>query len=178
MKKLYIVSSVIVLAFCLPVVAQKASQSRLYDVCGDPSVSCGTSGSFGAEDLPIKITGELEWMGEYKSKVFYAVIVQSRKVIPTQDIANEGDTCSGQFSASERSDLQEMFPSNRVFSSSFGCYHFEHLYTNVNDKFNFLAVYAKDNTNARMILKKVRASGKYPGANVRRMQAILCNVCH
>ena len=155
--------------------AQSASQKRLYDVCGDPSVSCQTSGGFGEEDLPIKVSGELEWMGEYKSKAFYAVILQSRPVIEQKNPAE--DECGGQFTASERQNAQALFPRNRVFSTAFGCYHFEHSYTNVNYKFNFLAVYG-GLTEAAANVIRAKALKSYPGANIRKMQAILCNICH
>ena len=35
------------------------------------------------------------------------------------------------FQSSERQNAQTLFPNNRVFSTAFGCYHFEHSYTNV-----------------------------------------------
>lgn len=156
--------------------AQSASQSQLYDVCGNPKLECKTSGGFDDADLPIKVTGKLEWMGEYKSKAFYAVIVQSRKVIA---VSGPEEECGGQFTPAERSRLQSSFPSNRVFSSAFGCYYFEHSYTNVNTGFNFLAVYGGETeAAARTVLKAIKSTGKYPGANLRRMQAVLCNACH
>jgi len=134
-------------------------------------------GESGEGVLPIMIPGELEWMGEYKSKPFYAVIVQSRKVIEGGGPAD--NDCGGQFTTAERSRLQALFPSNRVFSSAFGCYYFEHSYMNVNAKFNFLAVYGGETeAAAQNVLKTIKATGKYPGANFRKMQAVFCNACH
>lgn len=157
--------------------SQKASQSTLYDVCGDPRVKCVTSGSFGEADLPFKITGEPEWMGEYRSKPFYAVIVQSRKAIEGGGPASRD--CGGQFTSGERRKLQALFPANRVFSSAFGCYYFEHSYTNVNAAYNFLAVYGGETeAAAKTILRQIQGTKKYPGANIRRMQAVFCNLCH
>ena len=154
---------------------KKASQKTLYDICGDPTATCRTSGGFGEEDLPIKVSGELEWMGEYKSKAFYAVILQSRAVKEQTNPVD--DECGGQFTSSERQNAQALFPNNRVFSTAFGCYHFEHSYTNVNAKFNFLAVYGGA-TEAAANAVRAKALKSYPGANIRNMQAILCNVCH
>lgn len=159
--------------------AQKASQSRQYELCGDPHSDCQTAHNFGA-GLPLIIPGELEWMGQYKSQPFYAVIVQSRKVIFESNSHNDNyRDCGGQFTDNERSSLQRLFPSNRVFSSEFGCYYFQHSYTNVKTDYNFLAVYGgKTKVAAEAVLKTVRATGKYPGANIRQMQAVLCNGCH
>lgn len=165
----------LVLAVLPSAYAQKASQSRLYDVCGDTNRACQTSGSFRDEDMPMRITGELEWFGEYKSKPFYAVIVQSRKAIEGGGPAD--NDCGGQFSAAERSKLQKIVPSNRVFSSWFGCYHFDMSYTNVNHAYNFLAVYGGESeAAARTVLKTLK--NQYPGANIRKMQAVFCNGCH
>ena len=47
-------------------------------------------------------------------------------------------------------------------------------YTNVNDKFGFLAVHAGATLNeANKRLAEVKATGRFPGANIRRMQAVL-----
>ena len=155
-----------------------ASQKKLYDVCGDPKLAC-TARGFPDEALPIKINGQTEHFGEYKSKPFYAVIVQSRRVVRRSHPAENDYYCGGQFTASERSELQSLFPNNRVFSSEFGCYTFYHLYTNVNQDFNFLAVYGgASQREASKVLKAVKASGRYAGANIRRMQAVLCQGCH
>lgn len=170
-------SLILFLLFPLTGYAQTASKKQLYDVCGNPKLQCKTSGGFGDSDLPFKVTGKLEWMGEYKSKSFYAVIVQSRKAIEGGGPADHD--CGGQFTASERSRLQALFPSNRVFSSAFGCYDFEHSYTNVNAEFNFLAIYGGETqAAANIMLKAIKATGKYSGVNIRKMQAVLCHICH
>ena len=47
-------------------------------------------------------------------------------------------------------------------------------YTNVNDKFGFLAVHAGATLNeANKRLAEVKATNRFPGANIRRMQAVL-----
>ena len=77
----------------------------------------------------------------------------------------------------ERLEAQRLFAQAKVFSMRFQCDDNveENLsYTNVNDKFAFLAVYAGatlKEANAR--LAEARAAGRFPGANVRRMQARL-----
>ncbi|HXJ07874.1 MAG TPA: hypothetical protein VNH12_00070 [Burkholderiales bacterium] len=46
-------------------------------------------------------------------------------------------------------------------------------YSNVNPKVRFLAVYAaQDRAAAEAFLAEVKASGRFPGANLRRMQAV------
>jgi hypothetical protein len=92
MKLVQNCSLLIILFIAASSYAQTASQSQLYDVCGNPKLECKTSGGSDDADLPIKVTGKLEWMGEYKSKAFYAVIVQSRKVIAA---SGPEDECGG-----------------------------------------------------------------------------------
>jgi hypothetical protein len=47
-------------------------------------------------------------------------------------------------------------------------------YTNVNDKFGFLAVYAGPTMKeAKARLAEVKGTGRFPGANIRKMQAKL-----
>ena len=113
--------------------------------------------------------------GRVQIEAFYAVILQSRPVIEQTNPAE--DECGGQFTSSERQNAQALFAKNRVFSTAFGCYHFEHSYTNVNYKFNFLAVYGGATESAANAVR-AKALKSYPGANIRKMQAILCNICH
>ena len=100
---------------------------------------------------------------EYLSEPFYAVIL---KTAERCTIAEE-----------ERVQAQGLFPQSKVFSMRFQCddnIEENISYTNVNDKFGFLAVYAGatlKEANAR--LAEVKAAGRFPGANIRRMQARL-----
>ena len=100
---------------------------------------------------------------EYLSEPFYAVIL---KTAERCTIAEE-----------ERVRAQGLFPQSKVFSMRFQCddnIEENISYTNVNDKFGFLAVYAGatlKEANAR--LAEVKAAGRFPGANIRRMQARL-----
>lgn len=156
-----------------------AQVERTYEVCGNPQLQCKTSFKFQTNDFPFKVTGELEWFGTYKSKEFYAVILQSRKAVPDPDGLAGAKQCSGHFTESERRKAQSLFPNNKVFASQFGCDHFQIEYTNVKTDYNFLAVYAGETQKeADELLEKVKASGKFVGANVRKMQVVLCNGCH
>ncbi|HEX5128580.1 MAG TPA: hypothetical protein VFV90_02480, partial [Usitatibacter sp.] len=99
---------------------------------------------------------------EFRSEPFYAVILKTT------------ERC-GVWEA-ERREIQALFPANKVFFPRAGCDEPEEniAYTNVDVKFGFLAVYAAaTEPAAREFLKKVNALGRFPGANVRRMQVVL-----
>jgi uncharacterized protein len=100
---------------------------------------------------------------EYRSVPFFAVILETT----TPCGATE----------SKRMAAQALFPAAKVFASRFGCDEaFEEniRYTNVDARHGFLAVFAGSSpTEADRVLQQVRASGRFPGANVRRMQAEL-----
>jgi endonuclease V-like protein UPF0215 family len=63
-----------------------------------------------------------------------------------------------------------LFPDRKVFSSR--CVDVENLfYTNVNPKSRMMAVYAGLTlAEAKRVLADVRATGKFPGANIRQMR--------
>lgn len=100
---------------------------------------------------------------EYLSEPFYAVILKT------------AERCT--ITEEERLQAQGLFPRSKVFSVRFECddnVEENISYTNVNEKFGFLAVHAGQTlkeANAR--LAEVRAAGRFPGANIRRMQARL-----
>lgn len=100
---------------------------------------------------------------EYFSEPFYAVILKT------------AERCT--ISEAERLQAQELFPQNKVFSMRFYCDENieENIsYTNVNDKFGFLAVYAGRTLNeANARLAEVKTTVRFPGANIRKMQARL-----
>jgi len=156
-----------------------AVRTQAYQVCGNPSERCRTSFKFEPYDLPFKLTGELKWFGEYKSEGFYAVVLGSRKAIPDPDGLAGYKQCSGHFAESERLGVQALFPANKVFASTFGCDYFQVSYTNVNADYNFMAIYAgRNEADANLVLKKAKTTGRFAGANLRRMQVVLCNGCH
>lgn len=159
----------------------RASQTKLYKICGNPNVQCKSNDVFSESELSFELTGEMEFFGEYLSKPFYAVILKSRKVIegsfPADKIQQD---CGGQFTEDERLETQKLFPENKVFATKFGCFRGYHQgYTKVNFDFNFMAVYGGERiTQANALLKKVRDSGKFSGANIRKIQAGYCHGCH
>lgn len=103
----------------------------------------------------------------YRSVFFYAVILRSSPA------TNEGDEC-GQIPESVRLRTQRLFPGRKVFASHFGCAEELVLYSNINQSFNFIAVYAgKTRAQANSMLARVRATRRFPRANIRRMQVLL-----
>ena len=151
---------------------QYASQKRLYDVCGNPRLRCNTSGDFRPEDLPIRIPGELELFGTYKSKPFFAIILESR------DLESVDERCATRFTDDDRNNAQKLFADNKVFLSADGCPNFEHAYVSEGPGFYFMAIYAgSTEIQAKALLKKMAGTKKFPSATIRKMQADLCNAC-
>ena len=76
----------------------------------------------------------------------------------------------------EQKGAQALFQRDKVFYVRFECdddVENNVSYTNVNEKFGFLAVYAgEERAAAEELLAKVKVSGRFPGANLRRMQAV------
>jgi hypothetical protein len=77
----------------------------------------------------------------------------------------------------ERLQAQALFPRSKVFSMRFQCddnIEENITYTNVDAKFGFLAVHAGTTLEeAKKRLAEVNATGRFPGANIRKMQAKL-----
>ena len=128
----------------------------------DPAKPCSDR-SFKPHELCFETPKDHVARAEYLSEPFYAVILKT------------ADRCT--ISEKERLQIQALFPHAKVFSMRFYCDENieENIsYTNVNDKFGFLAVYAGPGSkepNSR--LAEVKATGRFPGANIRRMQARL-----
>jgi len=128
----------------------------------DPSNPCN-GGDFKPHELCFETPKDDIARAEYLSEPFYAIILKT------------AERCA--ITENERVQTQGLFPQNKVFSMRFSCDENieENIsYTNVNDKFGFLAVYAGrtlKEANAR--LEEVKAAGRFPGANIRRMQAKL-----
>src|SRR6185503_8774774 len=76
----------------------------------------------------------------------------------------------------ERLDAQASFPREKVFVHQYFCEDFgdKVTYANVNAKVGFLAVYAgASEAAAKTMLDRVKAGGKFPGANIRRMAVVV-----
>jgi hypothetical protein len=140
----------------LPGVASADTQGKVQP---DPAVSCK---DFKPHQLCFETPKDGVARAEYFSEPYYAIILRT------------AERCSIQ--EEERLQTQGLFPASKVFSVRFECDDMEEFirYTNVNDKFGFLAVHAGATLNeANLRLAEVKATGKFPGANIRRMQAVL-----
>lgn len=102
---------------------------------------------------------------EFRSLPFYAVILKTAERCSVKD--------------AERVEIQKLFPANKVFYPADGCneddvYEDMISYSSVNPKVGFIAVYAGETLQqAQQFLAKVKETGRFPGANVRRMQVVL-----
>ncbi|HEV2863523.1 MAG TPA: hypothetical protein VGX48_21095 [Pyrinomonadaceae bacterium] len=131
-------------------------------LCPDPTVRCRTTNKFEPHQLPFRVPAD--WViGE--TEQFYAVILRS-VTDPTK-----GADCNVFIPEAERLEAQALFPRHKVFATR--CYDpGEIYYTGTSEGRQFMAVYAgRTRAEAAAMLAKVRATGKYPGANLRRMRA-------
>jgi hypothetical protein len=100
---------------------------------------------------------------EYLSEPFYAVILKTTEPCTVTE--------------EERLQAQALFPRSKVFSMRFQCddnIEENITYTNVDTKFGFLAVHAGTTLEeAKKRLAEVNATGRFTGANIRKMQAKL-----
>jgi hypothetical protein len=128
-------------------------------VCGDPQKPCT---GFKPNDLSFPLPKDGLARAEAKSSRFYAVMLRTAKRCSILD--------------SERREVQALFPNNKVFHTRFECdgkVENNVTYTNFDDNFAFLAVYAGDERAAAdAFLGRVKAMGRFPGANLRRMQVV------
>lgn len=138
---------------------RRGQRNRRWPVCGDPTVRCRTKVEFQPHDLPFSVP---QTAVIWESEMFYAVILKS---------VNAKRDCTVNVPEDQRLQAQALFPHNKVFADR--CAEPGNLfYTGTSPDHHFMAVYAgKTRAEAERVLTSVRATGKYPGANLRRMQA-------
>jgi hypothetical protein len=133
------------------------------EVCPDPQRPCSEFKRFEPNELSFRITRKFDFdRGQDRSAPFYAVILKS------------GELCG--LPEAERVAAQAQFPGRKVFAHRYFCRDFSDsvTYTNVNRKAGFVAVYGgKTEAEAKAFLAEVHAAGKFPDANLRRMQVVL-----
>jgi hypothetical protein len=134
-------------------------QVKRASICGNPKVACKTSATFEPHDLPFRLP---ENSVIFDTELFYAIVLKS---IPAKE-----EDCKVFVPEAERLPAQALFPDHKVFTSR--CADVETLfYTNVNPKFRIMAVYGGTTlAEAKRVLEAVKATGKFPGANLRRMR--------
>ncbi len=101
---------------------------------------------------------------------FYAIILKSMTI--------KDDNCDVFIPEADRLEAQDLFPENKVFSSR--CIEAENLFyeevgtrkpRTLSETHRLMAVYAGATlAAAKRLLEKVKATGKYPGANIRRLR--------
>jgi hypothetical protein len=141
--------------------AQGRRPQRVAAVCPDPTVRCQTSIEFQPHQLSFRVPSD---GAIWETEQFYAVILKS-----VRDESKGGD-CNIFVPESERVAAQALFPRNKVFASR--CFEPGDLfYTGVAEAVQFMAVYAgRTRAEGQAMLAKVKATGRYPGANLRRMR--------
>jgi hypothetical protein len=163
MNKRILISSVLV---CLILtgasMAQRTRRPALQKgtVCGDPTLQCKTGEvAFEPHNLPFRIPPRaVIW----ESETFYAVILKS--------VRAADDNCQTFVPEDERQAAQALFPRHKVFTDR-GCGEpGETYYTGMREGVRFMAVYAgRTRAEAGAMLARVKATGKFAGANLRRM---------
>jgi hypothetical protein len=135
-------------------------------VCPNSDTACHSAYSFKPYQLPFLIREKLVFGKTYKSAPFYAVVLQS--------VRNSGSTDCQHIGEEQRLEAQALFQDRKVFASRFSCPEELVLYTSVNQEFNFLAVYGGATlAEAKQTLNKAKATGRYPEANIRKMQVVV-----
>jgi len=139
--------------------AQRDRRAQHASICGNPQVPCKTSVKFEPYDLTFRVPKNAVI---YDTELFYAIILKS--------VGTSEDDCDVFVPESDRLAVQALFPDHKVFSSR--CPDVETLfYTNISSKHRIMAVYAGSTlVEARRLLESVKATGKFPGANIRRMR--------
>ena len=147
-------------AFCALALIGTASADTEGKIHPPTSPACAT---FKPHELCFETPKDEIARAEYHSQPFYAVMLKT------------GERCG--ITEKERLEAQALFPRNKVFSTRFGCGDDaeENInYTNVSEKFGFLAAYAGPTPeDAAKLMHDVQTSGRFPGANIRKMQAVL-----
>lgn len=142
-------------------------------VCGDPSGPCKNPYQFQDNNLSFHLPQQLTWQNNYYSAKFYAVILKSKPAVV--DNGPDSGACEqGIVPEAERQRIQAIFPTHKVFTSTFGCYMTDVWYLNTDNAYNFVAVYAGESlVDAKSLLAKVKATGQFPEANIRKTQVVL-----
>jgi hypothetical protein len=128
----------------------------------DPAKPCGST-AFKPHELCFETPKDDVARAEFLSETFYAIILKTAA------------RCS--IPEAERADVQQQFPRFKVFSPRFQCdddVEENISYTNVNEAYGFIAVYAgRTLKEAKARLLEVKATARFPGANIRKMQVRL-----
>jgi hypothetical protein len=144
----------------------KIQRNRRAAICGNPMVACKTSVPFEPHDLPFQVpkSGVI-----IDTQRFYAIMLKS--------VAAKDDNCDVFIPEADRLMAQALFPDHKVFTSR--CVEPGNLFytdedradiANISDTYRIMAVYGGTTlAEAKRVLAAVKATAKFPGANLRRM---------
>src|SRR5436190_23398551 len=151
-----------VLASTIAIAQTRRKPTKRPPVCGNTNVTCGGEVTFQPNELPFRMPKNAVI---YDTDLFYAVILQS---VPSAE-----ESCDNFIPEPERLAAQTLFTQNKVFTSR--CAEPGQVsYSNTSPKAQFMAIYAgPTQADANRMLAKVKATGKFPGANIRRMRAVI-----
>jgi hypothetical protein len=137
----------------------KVKRASAAAICGNPLVACKTSITFQPYNLPFRVPANAVILD---TEPFYVVMLKS---VPANN-----DSCEEFIPETERLAAQALFPDHKVFTSR--CAEPGDLfYTNMIENQRMMAVYGGATlAEARRVLAAVKATGKFPGANLRRMR--------
>ncbi|HKP47100.1 MAG TPA: hypothetical protein VJT50_10910 [Pyrinomonadaceae bacterium] len=137
----------------------KVSRARAAAICGNPKIACRTSVTFEPHDLPFRVPANAVILD---TDPFYVIILKS--------VTATDDQCDVFVPEEERLSTQLLFPAHKVFTSR--CAEpGELFYTNIKDNQRIMAVYAGSTmADAKSMLAAVKLTGKFPGANIRRIR--------
>lgn len=152
--------SLVLFVFLALTANAQTAEKQVGAICGDPDHPEGCAPA-ALHNLPFVFPNDGLARDEFKSEPFYAIVLKTTEPCTITD--------------DELKWIQKLYHHNRVFASRFGCEDEEVItYTNVNEKFGFAAVYAGSTlAEAKKLLKVVRLDKAFPGANIRKMQAVL-----
>lgn len=153
-----------------------SAQEQQNRICPDPDSPCTSPDvKFKPHQISFKVirktnkeTGSLA-----VSASFYAVMLQSM----ASDHSNPEPKCSSHVSENERLKAQKLFPVHKVFASRYDCGEEASFFLYIDEsrhdydtEHNFMAVCAGETkAQALEMLKRVQKSGRFPGANLRKL---------
>lgn len=139
--------------------SSQTRRGRRGAVCFDPTQACKTTATFQPYNLPFRLPANaVIW----ESELFYAIILTSVRF-------KESECYERFIPEAQRQEAQALFPNRKVFTSRCG-EPGEVYYSNTKPNTNFMAVYGgRTQSEAMRMLAAVKATGKFPGANIRRM---------
>lgn len=113
------------------------------------------------QDVHFELSCDDVARSDYQSEPFYAILLNT---MPRCSVTDK-----------QWQDIQHRFPDNKVFATRYQCNDEAVInYTNVDEKYGFIAVYAgRTKEEAQRLLRKINTLRVFPDANIRLMQAVL-----